>query len=138
MLLAANYVLNKIEKHDQHTIYPYIDNPNNIYGKDDNIRPVKIPDIAPSEVLTSNDIDFSMCAGEFLEVYNDYDDYWDVVASCFFLDTAPNIIEYLECIYKILKPNGYLINVGPLLYHWSSDFDSVYIYIYYLLTIYMI
>lgn len=26
---------------------------------------------------------------------------------------------YIELIYKILKPGGYWINLGPLLYHWQ-------------------
>lgn len=37
---------------------------------------------------------------------------WDAVVSCFFLDTAPNIIEYLETIFAMLKPGGFLINFG--------------------------
>lgn len=123
MLLAANYVLNVVEKHDQHIIYPFIENPNNINGSYDNLRGIPIPDVAPCEVMT-NDTDFSMCAGEFIEIYANQKSSWDVIASCFFLDTAPNIISYLECIYDILKPNGYLINVGPLLYHWSNGDDS--------------
>ena len=37
---------------------------------------------------------------------------WDCVATCFFIDTAHNVIEYLEKIYHILKPGGYWINIG--------------------------
>ena len=28
---------------------------------------------------------------------------------------------YVELIYKILKPGGYWINLGPLLYHWQVE-----------------
>ena len=45
---------------------------------------------------------------------------YDVVASCFFLDTAHNVIEYLENIWKVLKPGGVLVNLGPLLYHFQG------------------
>jgi hypothetical protein len=31
---------------------------------------------------------------------------WDVVVTCFFIDTAHNIIEYIEIISKILKDGG--------------------------------
>ncbi len=31
---------------------------------------------------------------------------WDAVVSCFFIDTAHNIVEYLEVIAKALKPGG--------------------------------
>jgi hypothetical protein len=47
---------------------------------------------------------------------------WDCIASSFFLDTARNIIVYLETIWKILKPGGVLINLGPLLYHFDARF----------------
>ena len=36
------------------------------------------------------------------------------------MDTAHNIIEYIECINHILSPGGVWINIGPLLYHWSD------------------
>lgn len=75
--------------------------------------------------------DFSMCAGEFVESYGDQENEWDCVLTCFFVDTAPVVFEwvigdgvngrYVELIYKILKPGGYWINLGPLLYHWQVD-----------------
>lgn len=37
---------------------------------------------------------------------------WDCVATCFFIDTAHNVIEYVETIWKILKPGGVWINLG--------------------------
>lgn len=39
-------------------------------------------------------------------------DKWDCVATCYFMDTAHNIIAYLENIYAILKPGGYWVNFG--------------------------
>lgn len=47
-------------------------------------------------------------------------DDWDCVATCFFIDTAHNIIEYVERLWKILKPGGVWINFGPLLYHFED------------------
>lgn len=32
--------------------------------------------------------------------------------TCFFLDTARNVVEYLETIYGLLKPGGLWINCG--------------------------
>ena len=37
---------------------------------------------------------------------------WDCVAMCFFIDTANNVIGYLERIYAILKPGRHWINLG--------------------------
>jgi hypothetical protein len=31
---------------------------------------------------------------------------WDAVVTCFFIDTAHNIVEYIEIIARILKPGG--------------------------------
>lgn len=31
---------------------------------------------------------------------------WDAVVTCFFIDTAHNIVEYLEVIARVLKPGG--------------------------------
>lgn len=77
-----------------------------------------IPDV-PTNVLPPN-ADFSYAAGDFLEIYADNPNYWDALVTCFFLDTANNIIEYIETIYSILKPGGKWINLGPLLYHYTD------------------
>lgn len=70
-----------------------------------------------------------MVAGEFVEVYSKQAGInfilnaiakWDCVVTCFFLDTAHNVMEYIECISKILKPGGLWVNLGPLLYHYSE------------------
>jgi len=61
-----------------------------------------------------------MVGGDFVEVYTKQSESWDCVACSFFLDTAHNIILYLEVIFKTLKPGGYLLNFGPLLYHYAN------------------
>jgi carnosine N-methyltransferase len=64
----------------------------------------------------------NMVAGDFLQVYGDsaQESKWDCVCSCFFIDCANNIVEFLEIIHKILKPGGIFINLGPLLYHFCD------------------
>ncbi len=42
------------------------------------------------------------------------------MACCFFLDTAHNVIQYLEKIFFILKPGGYWINFGEFSNNNSS------------------
>lgn len=69
-----------------------------------------------------------MVAGEFLEVYSKQKgipfsqniDSWDAVVTCFFIDTAHNIVEYLQTIYSILRKGGIWVNIGPLLYHYAE------------------
>lgn len=37
---------------------------------------------------------------------------WDSIVTCFFIDTARNIVEYLERIHRMLKKGGTWINCG--------------------------
>lgn len=68
----------------------------------------------------------SMCAGEFIEVYSKEPQKWDSVVSCFFLDTAPNVFDYVRTIFEILKPGGLWVNHGPLLWHWyAPEYTSI-------------
>ncbi|KAL6287077.1 hypothetical protein ACE6H2_011467 [Prunus campanulata] len=69
---------------------------------------------------------FSMCGGDFVEVYNDPNQVgvWDAVVTCFFIDTAHNIVEYIEIISRILKDGGVWINMGPLLYHFAEMYGQ--------------
>lgn len=86
------------------------------------LRKLQIPDVSPRSFFAdaSRTHDFSMCAGEFLEVYADQTANWDAIVTCFFIDTAPNVIEYIEAFYRLLRPGGVWINLGPLLYHWQN------------------
>ena len=67
--------------------------------------------------------DFSMCAGDFMQCYGAPEDAgsFDGFVSCFFIDTAPNIFAYIALIWRILKPGGVWVNLGPLQWHWSDE-----------------
>ncbi|KAG0083413.1 hypothetical protein BGZ92_010802 [Podila epicladia] len=126
MLLASNFILNKTTQVDQFTIYPYIHSFSNIVRSQDVLTPALIPDVSPSEIPTGTD--FSMVAGDFLEVYGEEaENYgkWDAVVTCFFIDTAKNIVDYLETIHKILKKGGVWINAGPLLWHFENTANEI-------------
>jgi len=41
--------------------------------------------------------------------------------TCFFIDTAKNVVNYLRIFHKILAPGGVWINLGPLLWHWENS-----------------
>lgn len=144
MLFSSNFILNRISAPEEFSIYPFIHSFSNIRDTEQQLAPIKIPDVLPSSLPPT--ADFSMVAGDFIEVYGDNDksegecsarntywggsdhgvtalptyshtllyvtEQWDVVATCFFIDTAKNIIRYLEVIHKILKPGGTWINIG--------------------------
>ncbi|ETI54525.1 hypothetical protein F441_02622 [Phytophthora nicotianae CJ01A1] len=125
MLFASNFILNWISRPMELEIHPWIHNPSNAMTVTDLLRPVAIPDVAPAELLglntgTAIPPDFSMCAGEFLEAYANDKECWDCIVTCFFIDAAPNVIEYIAAFERLLKPGGYWINLGPLLYHWQD------------------
>lgn len=89
---------------------------------------MKIPDVCPNEAMKGDTTyDFSMVAGEFVEVYGkqEQEGTWDCVVTCFFLDTAHNVLEYIECISRLLRKGGLWVNIGPLLYHYSEQPDEV-------------
>ena len=77
--------------------------------------PVKVPDVCPNEEMGGDgQYDFSMVAGEFIEVYGSKPKEWDCLVTCFFIDTAHNVMDYMQTINLILKPGGLWVNIGPL------------------------
>ena len=79
-----------------------------------------------------------MCAGDFVELYRrnnnnssssesiggdssresereEHEDgeLWDAVVTCFFMDTAPVVVEYIETIHSMLRPGGVWVRPSP-------------------------
>lgn len=46
---------------------------------------------------------------------------FDVVATCYFIDTTVNVLDYLWAIRSALTDGGYWINLGPLKYHHTAN-----------------
>lgn len=100
----------------------------------DTLETVMIPDVAAIDMLQGDELNdpncpyprFAMAAGDFVEIYGTPENKgaWDCIVTCFFIDTAPVVIEYIDVINHILKPGGIWINLGPLLYHWVADADN--------------
>ena len=64
----------------------------------------------------------SMVAGEFVDVYGREKERgaWGCVVTCFFLDTAANVLEYIDVVQSLLKPGGVWVHRGPLTWHWQD------------------
>ncbi|CAA7394118.1 unnamed protein product [Spirodela intermedia] len=122
MMICSSFILNHTQAAGEWTIYPWIHNNCNVLSDDDQLRPAMFPDIHPASAGITEG--FSMCGGDFVEVYSDVsqEGTWDAVVTCFFIDTAHNVVEYIEIISKILKPGGIWINFGPLLYHFADQY----------------
>ncbi|XP_067424549.1 carnosine N-methyltransferase [Emydura macquarii macquarii] len=117
MLFSSNFVLNRCSEINSHKLYPWIHQFSNNRRSADQIRPVYFPDVDPHGLPSG--ANFSMTAGDFQEIYSECN-MWDCIATCFFIDTAHNVIDYIDTIWKILKPGGIWINLGPLLYHFEN------------------
>ncbi|VDK83915.1 unnamed protein product, partial [Dibothriocephalus latus] len=92
---------------NQYTLYPWVTQSSNNLCRDNQLAAITIPDVCPSDLPPG--VQFSMVAGDFSEVYTEPAS-WDCVATVFFIDTAHNILDYLETIWNVLVPEGYWIN----------------------------
>jgi len=121
MLFTSNFILNKCKDRYIHTFYPWAQHYTNNVRSADQLTAVRFPDINPGDLPTNSD--FSMAAGNFIEIYTEVE-AWECVSTTFFIDTAPNVIDYIETIWNILKPGGIWVNIGPLLWHNSPEFSD--------------
>ncbi|KAH6644682.1 methyltransferas-like protein [Boeremia exigua] len=125
-LMASSLVLNHIKKADQFTIAPFALGCSNHLSRSDQFQTFSVPDIHPGTILATGqsskvpvDERMSMATGDFCVLYSspDHEGTFDVVATVFFIDTAPNIMRYIETVRNCLKPGGIWVNLGPLLWH---------------------
>ncbi|OMJ08156.1 UPF0586 protein C9orf41-like protein [Smittium culicis] len=67
---------------------------------------------------------FPCCTPIYLFTYHRYFinclESWNVVVTCFFIDTAKNPVSYLKTIYNTLEKGGMWINFGPLQWHFEN------------------
>ena len=121
MLLCSNYIFNNTTKKDEFILQPFIHSFSNIFNEETPFKKILIPDENLAEELSKTDTgEMSMVAGEFCHVYKDKINFFDGIVTCYFIDTANNIIEYIETIHNIVKIGGLWVNFGPLLYHYTE------------------
>jgi carnosine N-methyltransferase len=120
MLIASNFILNRCLLSNQFEIFPFCHQFVNNLNRDDPLVSCRFPDVSAYQSPPKGEM--NMIAGDFMEIYGDpsQENSWDCVCSCFFIDCANNIVDFLEVIYKILRPGGIFINYGPLLYHFCD------------------
>lgn len=142
MLLVGQFILDGGLKKEQVLIYPYVHIFSHQLNRHEQLKKVFVPDIDIADEIGGNDL-MSMVAGSFIDLYGpninikQSESYSntpeirgirasnraskDIVITNFFIDTASNILDYLETINHCLKPNGFWINFGPFMYHFESD-----------------
>ncbi|KAL4814375.1 N2227-like protein-domain-containing protein [Aspergillus spinulosporus] len=113
MNLIYRYAV-QIDAPDSLIYHPYIDWWSHHATTSDMQRGVSFPDIIPRP---SSKPSVVMIEGDFTTVFQESDSStFDIIVTLFFIDTARNLVNYLETIHRLLKPGGRWINLGPLLY----------------------
>ena len=126
MLLCSNFIFNNTTKKDEFVLQPFIHSFSNIFNEETPFKKILIPDENLAEELSKTDTgEMSMVAGEFCHVYKDKINFFDGIVTCYFIDTANNIIEYIETIHNIVKIGGLWVNFGPLLYHYTENENEI-------------
>lgn len=134
-LLSSQFVLNSIERAGQYRLYPFVSSFNNNLDRARQLHSVLIPDVHPATALMERIQEkaenpemiqpgqMNMTAGDFITSYSSAESAgtFDVVVTLFFIDTAPNVIRYMETIYHCLRDQGTWINIGPLLWHFEDS-----------------
>ncbi|GAA5947393.1 hypothetical protein JCM3775_004294, partial [Rhodotorula graminis] len=145
MLVASHFVLNHTAEVGAYALYPYVHSMSNVRSREDLVAPCFVPDVRPDAIArpdtdadgdgggdgdsgsgSGSGAEFSFAAGEFVELYgaDEQRAQWDACATCFFVDTARNVVRYLEVIHSLLKPGGLWVNCGPTLWHFEGDRDA--------------
>lgn len=105
------------------TLYPFVlDSYANEVESERRYDTVSYPDVNIEHPSHANNASLSFTSGDFVQVYR-----WQrpqasfgCVVTCFFLDTATNVYEYMSTIEHSLAPGGIWINIGPLRWHHNS------------------
>ncbi|KAM0558042.1 hypothetical protein ACHAPJ_005209 [Fusarium lateritium] len=95
---------------NSHSFHPFVDGWSHHATEADMTRELVFPDAAV------NATSVVMVEGDFTTAFSDKTGAYDVVVTYFFIDTARNLMSYLDTIKRVLKPGGQWVNLGPLLY----------------------
>ncbi|GAB0140155.1 hypothetical protein EsHS_00000791 [Epichloe bromicola] len=110
---AAYRFLEAQTKASSQSVHPFIDGWSH-HATDENMRrSLLFPDVPIDERKVL------MVEGDFTTEFKNYSGHYDVVLTYFFIDTARNLLSYLDTIKDVLKKGAIWINLGPLLYGTS-------------------
>ncbi|SGY79618.1 BQ5605_C008g05176 [Microbotryum silenes-dioicae] len=111
MNIGASLIFKATTRTNEHIVHPYLHTFSHHRSTDSMIRGARFPDVVPSR-----DADLEFKSGDFLRLFPEPSSF-DAITTLFFIDTASNIVSYLEMIWRLLKPGGLWINEGPCLWY---------------------
>ena len=144
MAAAASFVFHKQQQQQQQQdeeqvkLCPYLhDGFQNQVHADDRYESVVIPDVKDlwstrtdhSETCVTGTLSYTVASFESLSTLPEMKASFDAIVTCFFLDTATNLFQYLDIIQDMLKDDddnnneggsSLWINVGPLQWHANA------------------
>jgi carnosine N-methyltransferase len=137
-LLASHFVLSRTTSTPSRELYPFALSFSNHLSREAQFEKVLIPGVHAGTVLgkmpftsaisspfslESEDACLTLNATDFPSEYGGAKNRgsFDAVATVFFLDTAPNLLRYMETVHNCLKRGGIWINVGPLLWNCAEN-----------------
>lgn len=113
---VANYIFN--ECRTRHNAFPLAHVFGENYGLSNQYLQVETPSLLPLEERGAGE-SMVMTTGDFVYLYKaggPAHRKFDCVATCFFIDTCDDLLDYIETIDGVLKDGGMWINLGPLNY----------------------
>jgi carnosine N-methyltransferase len=126
MIICSNFILNSNLKKNEYQIQPLIHSFNCLKNENDPFQIFNFPDENINEIKSSKNFGkLNIIPGDFILSFKDKNNCYDGVITSFFLDTANNIIQFIEIIYNILNKGGIWVNIGPLLYHFHDIQNEV-------------
>ena len=126
-LLARMYLFAGGMKVASKALYPWVLNFSNHISRQHHFQEVMIPDVNPSGIqfvnrsMTNQGKQNTFTTGDFIRTYQapTFASSFSALASCYFIDTAPNFLDYVETAQNCLQAGGIWVNVGPLL--WNAE-----------------
>jgi len=126
MIICSDFILNSNLVKNQYQIQPLIHSFNCLIKENDPFQIFNFPDENINDIMNKKDFGkLNIIPGDFILSFKDKNNCYDGVITSFFLDTANNIIQFIEIIYYILNKGGIWINIGPLLYHFHDVQNEV-------------
>lgn len=118
MLLPAQYLLGGGAAPRAHTLYPFAHvTANVVHSAEMPEMPVHVPDVrVDAGLLRSGRL--ALTGDDFVALCHAQPraGSLDLLATCFFVDTAYNILDYIQAAARALRPGAHWVNSGPL--HW--------------------
>ena len=121
MIICTDFIFNSNISMNSYKIQPLIHSFNCLKYENSPFQTFDFPDENICEIMNSSNFGkINIIPGDFVKSFKDKKNVYECIVTSFFIDTANNIIEFIEIIYDLLKKDGIWINVGPLLYHFHD------------------